>query len=119
MHHHVFQKAAVALAILFSVAIAPLAYAQITPAPLTNGDTAGKELLIPERITRVPEGNDFNNPDSEFSFQRSKSTDHFVLFWAKEYSDDPMANPVENRRFDVDEVLKECDRFYDFYVNTL
>ena len=30
-----------------------------------------------------------------------------------------MTNAVENRRFDVEAVLKECDRFYDYYVNTL
>ena len=90
-----------------------------TPAAITSTNIAGKEVLIPEHITRVPQGNDFNNPDSEFSFKHSKSTDNFVLFWAKEYGDDPMANAITNRRFNVDEVLKECDRFYDYYVNTL
>ena len=79
----------------------------------------GKELLIPARISRVPATNDFNNPDSEFSFKRSKSSDHFVLFWAKEYGDDPTANSTANRRFDVNEVIKEADRFYNYYVDTL
>ncbi len=115
----VFHKAAAALAILFSVGAGPLAYAQTTPAAIASTNTAGKEVLIPKRITRVPETNDFNNPDSEFSFKHSKSTDNFVLFWAKEYGDDPLANPTTNRRFNVDEVLKESDRFYDYYVNTL
>ena len=85
----------------------------------TQTAAAEKEVLIPQRISRVPEGNDFNNPDSEFSFKRSKSTDNFVLFWAREYGDDPMTNAVVNRRFNVDEVLKESDRFFDYYVNTL
>ncbi len=106
-----FPYASVALAILCSTEVGPRAAAQ------TN--SAGKEVLIPQHITRVPEGNDFNNPDSEFSFQRSKSTDNFVLFWAKEYGDDPMTNAAANRRFNVDEVLQESDRFYDYYVNTL
>jgi hypothetical protein len=79
----------------------------------------GKELLIPQRVTRVPAGNDYNKPDSEFSFRRSRSSDNFVLFWAKEYGDDPAANPIGNRRFDVDHALKECERFYDCYMNTL
>jgi hypothetical protein len=114
-----FHKFAAALAVLFSIEGGSLASAQETPAAIASTNTGGKEVLIPQRITRVPEGNDFNNPESEFSFKRSKSTDHFVLFWAREYGDDPMANPVANRRFNVDEVLKECDRFYDYYVNTL
>ena len=67
----------------------------------------------------MPDGNDFNNPDSEYSWKHSKSTDNFVLFWDKEYGDDPMANPVSNRRFNVDEILKESDRFYNYYVDTL
>jgi hypothetical protein len=119
MHHQVFHKAAAAVAILFSVTVAPLASAQTNSAAATSTNTVGKEVLIPQRITRVPDGNDFNNLDSEFSFKHSKSTDNFVLFWAKEYGDDPMTNFIANRRFNVDEVLKECDRFYDYYVNTL
>jgi hypothetical protein len=119
MHHHSFHKAAAALAVLFSVAVEPLASAQTNSAATTSTHAAGKEVLIPQRITRVPEGNDFNNPESEFSFKHSKSTDNFVLFWAKEYGDDPMTNSVVNRRFNVDEILKESDRFYNYYVDTL
>jgi hypothetical protein len=119
MHHYSFHKAAAALAVLLSVAVAPLVSAQTNSAVTTPTHSGGKEVLIPERITRVPEGNDFDKPDSEFSFKHSKSTDNFVLFWAKEYGDDPMTNSVANRRFDVDEILKESDRFYNYYVDTL
>src|SRR5262249_41425044 len=113
MHYPVVHKTAAALAIFFAVAVGPLADAQTNHAPLISTNTQDKELLIPQHITRVPEGNDFNEPNSEFSFKHSKSTGNFVLFWAKEYGDDPMANAVTNRRFKVDEILKECDRFYD------
>ncbi len=74
----------------------------------------GKEVLIPSRIFEVPAGNDFNDPASDFSLHRSKATDNFVLFWAKEYGDDPMANSVANRRFDAAAALKEADRFHKF-----
>lgn len=97
----------------------PLAQSQPVPASATITHPGGKEVLIPERIDSVPEGNDFNNNDSEFCYKHSKSTENFVLFWSKEYGDDPMTNSVVNRRFDVDAVLKEADRFYDYYVNTL
>ena len=117
--HHQTPHTAAAVVILLAAAVAPFAHGQTNLPSVTAAKAAGKEVLIPQRISRVPEGNDFNNPDSEFSFKRSKSTDNFVLFWAKEYGDDPMANPAENRRFNVDEVLKESERFYDYYVNTL
>jgi hypothetical protein len=108
-----------ALAILSLVCVRPTAYCQTGPATKGSTKPGVKEVLIPPRITRVPETNDFNNPDSEYSFKRSKSTDNFVLFWAKEYGDDPMTNSVANRRFNVDEILKESDRFYDYYVDNL
>jgi len=119
-------KTAIALAILLTAC--PVAFPQTAPASnapaippisIPPARPGGKEVLIPARITRVPATNDFNNPDSEFSFKHSKSSDNFVLFWAKEYGDDPMTNSVANRRFNVDEVLKEADRFYNYYVDTL
>ncbi len=119
MRHPLIPKAAAALAILFSLGIAPLANAQTERAVITLTNTGGKEVLIPARISNVPATNDFNNPDSEFCFQRSKSTDNFVLFWAKEYGDDPMSNSVTNRRFNVDEILKESDRFFNYYIDVL
>jgi hypothetical protein len=118
MRHQVFRSCYVALAVFFSVGVAALAGAQ-TDAAATSTSKAGKEVLIPEHITRVPDGNNFTNDGSEYCFKRSKSTDNFVLFWDKEYGDDPMTNSVMNRRFNVDEILKESDRFYNYYLNTL
>jgi hypothetical protein len=120
------RPAGITLAILLTTC--PGAFPQTSPASnapaippisISPARPGGKELLIPAHITRVPTTNDFNNPDSEFSFKRSKSSDNFVLFWAKEYGDDPMSNSVSNRRFNVDEVLSEADRFYNYYVDTL
>jgi hypothetical protein len=78
---------------------------------------SGKEVLIPERVARVPDDNDYDDPESEFCHQRSRKTENFVLFWAREYGDDPAANPDARRQFDADQVLAECERFYDYYVN--
>src|ERR1051326_6602030 len=100
MRHHIFPLTVAAVAI-FSLGAAPLANAQTNRAAISI-HSGGKEVLIPERIDRVPRDNDFNNPDSEYSFKHSKSTDNFILFWAKEYGDDPMTNAITNRRFDVD-----------------
>jgi len=108
----------VLIALFASVATMALVPAQ-TPAPAANPTDGGKELLLPKRIGQVPEGNDFNNPDSEYSFKRSRATPNIVLFWAKEYGDDPMANPEQGRRFNVDEVVQACERSYDYYLNKL
>ncbi len=120
MHCHVSFHAATLILLLTA---APLAAAEADgPTSATESAAtapAGKEVLLPDRITTVPRGNDFHDPASEYCHQRSKSTDNFVLFWAKEYGDDPAANAVENRRFNVDECLSECERFYGYYVNTL
>jgi hypothetical protein len=109
----------IATALLFLLTSAALA-ADSDPSPTSSTSSHGKEVFIPSRgVRRVPNDNDYDNPDSEFCHKRSKSSENFVLFWAKEYGDDPAANPVENRRFDVDAALKECERFYAYYTDTL
>src|SRR5215471_12381501 len=117
MRHHSSWNFAAAFFIV--VVSAALAAADAGPSATSSTGSAGKEVLIPSRVTRVPNDNDYDNPDSEFCHKRSKSSENFVLFWAKEYGDDPATNPVENRRFDVDAALKECERFYEYYTNTL
>ena len=121
MHFRAPRNAAALSIVLIAVLLVP-AEAD-TPAAATEAPAAarpaGKQVLLPESITRVPRDNDFDDPESEFCHARSKSTDNFVLFWAKEYGDDPAANEDERRRFNVDRCLSECERFFDFYVNTL
>lgn len=119
-------KTAMAIAIFLSGCLAALPQttsesnaSPVGPISLPPSKPGGKETLIPTRIYLVPDNNDFNNPESEFSLKRSKSTDNFVLFWAKEYGDDPMTNSVAGRRFDAGAVLREADRFYDYYMDTL
>ncbi|RYD36122.1 MAG: hypothetical protein EOP87_06075 [Verrucomicrobiaceae bacterium] len=91
----------------------------IPPISIPPAKPGGMELLIPARINTVPPGNDYNNPDSEYCFQRSRESDHFVIFWAKEYGQDPMANSLVNRRFDVDAVLRESEITYNYYIRQL
>jgi hypothetical protein len=78
-----------------------------------------KELLIPAKMYRVPENNDYTNNESEYSFKRMVSSDNIAIFWAKEFGEDPMLNTNEKKRFNVNDALKECERFYTFYVNDL
>jgi hypothetical protein len=87
MREQSFRNKAAALFILLG--LAQVVSAQTDAPAKVASERAGKEVVLPERITRVPSGNDFNNSDSEFCYQRSKSSDNLVLFWAKEYGDDP------------------------------
>ena len=58
----------------------------------------------------MPEGNDYENNESEFSFSRMNETNNVAIFWHKEYGADPLLNPNESKRFDVTFALNECDR---------
>jgi len=81
--------------------------------------TVAKELYIPAKVFDVPEKNDFKNDTSKYCFKRMRESENAALFWAKEYGNDPMANPNVRQRFNPDEILKECDRIYKYYVNDL
>lgn len=78
-----------------------------------------KELYLPAKVELVPDSNDYNNDNSEYCFKRMVQSNNIAVFWHKEYGDDPMAKPDENRRFNVNKVLSECERFYNCYVNEL
>ncbi len=92
---------------------------QVNAAEESTQKESEKELYLPERVRRVPEKNDYNDNESEYSFERMVQGDNIAIFWNKEYGDDPMTDPEEGKRFDVNKMLKECERFYDYYVNEL
>lgn len=78
-----------------------------------------KECYIPSKVWKVPENNDYNNIESEYSHQRSAQSANLAIFWSKKFGDDPMSNPDSSKRFDTAQILKQCERFYDFYVDSL
>jgi hypothetical protein len=75
-----------------------------------------KELYLPTNVMRVPDGNDYNDPESEFSKERMVESPNLAIFWHKEFGGNPMTNPDSLKRFDVRQALSECERFYNFYV---
>ncbi|WP_340111805.1 DUF6055 domain-containing protein [Maribellus mangrovi] len=103
--------------IVFSVLLISVLFLSCTSKK--NADLKEKELYLPAEVSMVPDSNDYNNPESEFCFQRMIQSDNMALFWHKEYGDDPMANPDTTRRFDPETALIECERFYDYYVDEL
>ncbi|SFG82652.1 DUF6055 domain-containing protein [Pedobacter insulae] len=80
---------------------------------------AEKEVYLPAKVWRVPDNNDYTNNDSEYSHQRKVESANIVIFWAKEFGNDPTQNANANKRFDPNIAIKECERFYDYYVNNL
>lgn len=93
--------------------------AQTNDASQSKNPPVKKELYLPAKIGHVPENNDFNNDESEYSFKHSVQGNDVAIFWNKEYGDDPMANSNVAKRFDVNKALVECERFTDYYVNVL
>jgi hypothetical protein len=78
-----------------------------------------RELYIPSRIWNVPDDNDYSNEESEFSYKRMDSSANFALFWSKAYGSNPSSNTDPSQRFNTQEVLAECERFYNYYINEL
>jgi hypothetical protein len=78
-----------------------------------------KELFLPEKIWNVPENNDFSSDTSEFSFSRMKESENIALFWTKELGSDPLAHPDSSKRIDVDLLLQEGERIYNYFVHDL
>lgn len=91
-----------------------------SPEPFARIQKPGeKELYIPGKVFRIPDGNNYKSDTSEFSYSRMVESKNIVVFWSKEFGQYPMTNPVEAKRFNVQDAVKELERFYDFYVNKL
>lgn len=106
----------------FTIALlASAAWCAARDFPTTAPTTApsAKSVYLPEKIWRIPEGNDFNDPASEYSFARKAESANVVIFWSKQLGEDPSTNADQKKRFDVKYALEECERFYDAYVNRL
>lgn len=80
---------------------------------------AGKKVYIPKVIWNIPTNNDYNNDASLYSNMRRAETDNFVAFWAKDFGATPATNTDPNKRFDIANILTECERFFQYYTDTL
>lgn len=79
----------------------------------------GKQLHIPDNVWKVPEDNNYQDAASEFSFARMEESSNFAVLWSKEFGLDPENDPDSGKRLPVPQILTECERFYDCYVNEL
>lgn len=83
----------------------------------TEDEKEGKKIYIPQEFT----GDDFNDENSTWCYQRSRESENFVVFWGKGYGDkDPGSSEVpEAYRVDIDDMLEKAEGFYDLNVNQL
>lgn len=58
-------------------------------------------------------------PESLYYFGRSKQSEHFILFWDKDFGDKSPDNSAAPYHLDTDKFLAWCEQIYNYYVNTL
>ncbi len=59
---------------------------------------------------------DFTNENSRWCFQRSKESEHFIVFWEKGFGKNPKTSSI---KLDVDLVLRRAEMLFDFYADRL
>ncbi len=75
----------------------------------------GKEIYIPIEL----KNNDFSSDESEWSYQRSASSDNIIVFWAKGFGSYP--DKVSNTKLSVDikKTLTKAEKYYSYYRDTM
>lgn len=79
---------------------------------------SGKGIYIPKELRK----NDFNNPDSKWSYSRMATTENFVVFWEKGFGNDLAKAPQlegHNMTVDLTNLLEKLESFYHFYRDEL
>lgn len=75
-----------------------------------------KEIKISAKSLK---DNKFGRPDGQFSYDYKAESENLVLFWDKSFGKNPATYADKSRRFYPDEILREGERFYTYYVDKL
>lgn len=63
---------------------------------------------------------DYTDPDSSWSFDRCRETEHFYIFWEKGFGSDPSADSVpENMRVDISDLAQKLEQFWQTETQSL
>jgi len=75
------------------------------------------EIYIPNEFADM----DLSDDSSTWSYQRSRQSEHFIVFWGKQYgANDPNSSEVpEFYRVDIDDLLQKAESFYDLNIGEL
>ncbi len=64
--------------------------------------------------------NDYYNANSRWNFERSKESEHFIVFWDRDFGSNPNSSKVpSNLRVDVNDLLKKAEQFFKTNVEKL
>ncbi|PHR95397.1 MAG: DUF4859 domain-containing protein [Leeuwenhoekiella sp.] len=82
-----------------------------------NPEELGLEIYKPIEFGDM----DYEDDSSKWSFERSRQSEHFVIFWdAKYQNNDPGSTAIpEKYRVNIDELLDKAEDFYSLYVEQL
>ena len=58
-------------------------------------------------------------PESLYYFGRSKQSEHFIIFWDKDFGDKSPDESAAPYHLDTDAFLAWCEEIYAYYINTL
>lgn len=83
---------------------------------MAQAKSVEKEILIPQKAAKE---NKFGQPDGEFNYDHMAQSENLVLFWAKSFGKDPTQYADKTRRFYPEEILREGERFYNYFVDKL
>ncbi len=100
------------------------------PDPIVDTTPTGSDVIILEEddiddYDKFFKPNDLKNldmlrSDSQWSFVRSKQSEHFVVFWEPGFGANPNADSVpEALRVNIDDLLEKAESFFDMNINTL
>lgn len=85
---------------------------------LGNNQTGDIMFENPGRILYKPStygSVDFNNENSQWCFKRSMESEHFVVFWEKEFGNDP-TKAASGYAFNPKTMLADGEKYWDKYV---
>ena len=98
-------------------------YMELSLSTIMGGTNYPGRIVLkdPGRILWKPStynGNNYQSNSSQWSFQRSMESEHFVVFWEKGFGDDPK-KASSSYRFDPADVLKKAENIWRVYVDEL
>lgn len=107
------------LSILFSLLLLLLTSSCKGEGDKNKGETSLKETYFPKESWRVEEGNDYQDPNSQFNVHRMLETDNLVAFWEAGFGDDPETCDDPAYRFPLRDIMQEADKMFVFFRDEL
>lgn len=88
-----------------------------SPNSTESSDLDISKIYIPKEFSQM----DLTNNNSTWSFQRSRQSEHFIVFWDKKYGTyDPNSPEVpEFYRVDINDLLTKAESYYKLNVEEL